>query len=312
MIKILACPVCQSNKLNAFIQTAAQMHPSKEIFNFDQCSDCNLVFLNPRLEPEKLMNFYSDFYLPYRGAEAWGKYASLVKSSQQKLDERRAKVLREHCDIQPSTLIVDVGCGKPTFLKKCLQQFNCRVLGIDFSDEGWTNTQNADENFDGIELLTGEVTDLPENLKADVFTMWHYLEHDYQPMESLKHLRKHAKPNTCLIIEVPNFESESRKMFGKYWAGWHSPRHLSLFSPNNIQLLLKESGWQTQALYTYGTLDAYLLYWMSRMEQKGIDWNKNMESEFIRFVLGMMAFMPKKWTEKKKSLGIMMVVAKAA
>jgi len=309
MIKISACPVCQTNKLKAFIQTEAQMHPSKEIFNFDQCLSCNLVFLNPRLEPQKLMHYYSDFYLPYRGADAWGKYAHLVQKSQQKLDERRAKVVQKHHTLKQNTLIVDVGCGKPTFLKECLKQFNCQVLGIDFSDEGWSNTQNSNENFDGMELMTGEVTQLPPNLKTDVITMWHYLEHDYQPLKSLKHLRKHAKPNTTLIIEVPNFKSESRKKFGQYWAGWHSPRHLSLFSPNNIQLLLKQSGWQTQALYTYGTLDAYLLYWMSRMEQKGMNWYKNMESEFIGFVLGRMAFTPKKWREKKRSLGIMMVVA---
>jgi len=308
MIQVQKCPVCQSENFSPFIQTEAQMHPSKEQFNFDQCADCALVFLNPRLKPEGLTDYYRNWYLPYRGASAWGKYAPLVKRSQFNLDERRVKVVQQHHTINKDTLIVDVGCGKPTFLKQCLQQFKCKVLGLDFSNEGWINTT---ENFSDLNLQTWKVSDLPTHIEVDVITMWHYLEHDYDPLHSLIELRKRAKPNATLIIEVPNFESESRKKFGKHWAGWHTPRHLSLFSPNNIQLLLKQSDWKTQQLYTYGTLDPYLLYWMSKMEQKDIAWNKNMETEFVNFVRGMLAFTPKKWKEKKEALGIMMVVANA-
>jgi hypothetical protein len=45
------------------------------------------------------------------------------------------------------------------------------------------------------------------------------------------------------------------------------------------------------------------------MEQKGIKWDKNMEEEFWGFMLGMIQFMPKKWMEKKSSLGIMTIIA---
>ena len=100
--------------------------------------------------------------------------------------------------------------------------------------------------------------------------MWHYLEHDYNPLENLKSLKKISKPSTKLIIEVPNFNSLSRKKYGKYWAGWHTPRHLSLFSPKNIKLLLKKSRWNISKVFTYGTMNPYLLYWMSEMEKKEI------------------------------------------
>jgi hypothetical protein len=59
----------------------------------------------------------------------------------------------------------------------------------------------------------------------------------------------------------------SRRKYGENWAGWHTPRHISLFSPNNIELLLKK-GWKVSEINTYGTMDPYLLYWMSEMEQK--------------------------------------------
>ena len=282
------------------------MHSSKELFNFDQCANCQLVFLNPRVNLDNLKNYYTSYYLPYRGSEAWGKYSKLVEGSQKKLDLKRVKWVKEMCSVSPKSLILDVGCGNPSFLKACQQELNCKTLGIDFSDEGWKEQSTL---FKGLDLQVAEIKDLSLNLKPDIITMWHYLEHDYTPLENLTYLKSIAKPSTTLIIEIPNFDSISRKKYNENWAGWHTPRHTSLFSPDNIKLLLDKSGWNVSQLLTYGTLNPYLLFWMSEIEQKGIQWNKNMENEFWDFVIGMLKFMPTKWNEKKLSLGIMTVIA---
>jgi 2-polyprenyl-3-methyl-5-hydroxy-6-metoxy-1,4-benzoquinol methylase len=306
MHKLTNCPICNTSSIASFIQTKAQMHSSKESFNLDQCADCQLVFLNPRVPLQELKNYYTSHYLPYRGSEAWGKFEKLVEGSQQKLDLKRVKQVKDAHSIVSESLILDVGCGKPSFLKACQLKLNCKTMGIDFSDEGW---KEQTTQFDGLDLRVAEIKDLPSNLQPDVITMWHYLEHDYKPLENLIYLHSIAKPTTTLIIEIPNFDSSSRKKYDENWAGWHTPRHLSLFSPNNIELLLNKSGWKVSKLLAYGTMDPYLLYWMSEMEQKGISWDKNMEDEFWNFMLGMVQFMPKKWMEKKSSLGIMTVIA---
>jgi 2-polyprenyl-3-methyl-5-hydroxy-6-metoxy-1,4-benzoquinol methylase len=282
------------------------MHSSKELFNFDQCANCQLVFLNPRVNLDNLKNYYTSYYLPYRGSKAWGKYSKLVEGSQKKLDLKRVKRVKEVCSISPKSLILDVGCGNPSFLKACQQELNCKTLGIDFSDEGWKEQSTL---FKGLDLQVAEIKDLSLNLKPDIITMWHYLEHDYTPLENLTYLKSIAKPSTTLIIEIPNFDSISRKKYNENWAGWHTPRHTSLFSPDNIKLLLDKSGWNVSQLLTHGTLNPYLLFWMSEVEQKGIQWNKNMENEFWDFVTGMLKFMPTKWNEKKLSLGVMTVIA---
>ena len=300
------CPICNASSIVSFIKTTAQMHSSKELFNFDQCANCQLVFLNPRVNLDNLKNYYTSHYLPYRGSEAWGKYSKLVEGSQKKLDLKRVKRVKEMCSVSPKSLILDVGCGNPSFLKACQQELNCKTLGIDFSDEGWKEQSTL---FKGLDLQVAEIKDLSLNLKPDIITMWHYLEHDYTPLENLTYLKSIAKPSTTLIIEIPNFDSISRKKYNENWAGWHTPRHTSLFSPDNIKLLLDKSGWNVSQLITYGTLNPYLLFWMSEIEQKGIQWNKNMENEFWDFVIGMLKFMPTKWNEKKLSLGIMTVIA---
>lgn len=300
------CPICNASSIVSFIKTTAQMHSSKELFNFDQCANCQLVFLNPRVNLDNLKNYYTSYYLPYRGSKAWGKYSKLVKGSQKKLDLKRVKRVKEMCSVSPKSLILDVGCGNPSFLKACQQELNCKTMGIDFSDEGWKEQSTL---FKGLDLQVAEIKDLSLNLKPDIITMWHYLEHDYTPLENLTYLKSIAKPSTTLIIEIPNFDSISRKKYNENWAGWHTPRHTSLFSPDNIKLLLDKSGWNVSQLLTYGTLNPYLLFWMSEIEQKGIQWNKNMENEFWDFVIGMLKFMPTKWNEKKLSLGIMTIIA---
>jgi 2-polyprenyl-3-methyl-5-hydroxy-6-metoxy-1,4-benzoquinol methylase len=282
------------------------MHPSEEVFTFQQCDGCQLVFLNPRVSLEKLKNYYTDFYLPYRGAAAWGKYENRVEASQQALDKKRASWVGQYYDVTKDTVLLDVGCGKPTFLKSCLQQYNCKTIGIDFTDEGW---KGQAESYRGVELRVGEVDILTKEIQPNVITMWHYLEHDYDPLSTLKKLRDIAQPDTKLLIEVPNYDSESRKKYGAHWAGYHTPRHTFLFSPDNLSLLLKRAGWQTKKINTFGTLDPYVLYWMSEMEQKNIAWDKNMESEFFNYVLGLVAFLPKRINEKQKSLGIMTAIA---
>ena len=306
MQRLQNCPICNASSIVSFIKTTAQMHSSKELFNFDQCANCQLVFLNPRVNLDNLKNYYTSYYLPYRGSEAWGKYSKLVEGSQKKLDLKRVNRVKEMCSVSPKSLILDVGCGNPSFLKACQQELNCKTLGIDFSDEGWKEQSTL---FKGLDLQVAEIKDLSLNLEPDIITMWHYLEHDYTPLENLTYLKSIAKPSTTLIIEIPNFDSISRKKYNENWAGWHTPRHTSLFSPDNIKLLLDKSGWNVSQLLTYGTLNPYLLFWMSEVEQKGIQWNKNMENEFWDFVTGMLKFMPTKWNEKKLSLGVMTVIA---
>jgi 2-polyprenyl-3-methyl-5-hydroxy-6-metoxy-1,4-benzoquinol methylase len=304
--QIVSCPVCESSAISSFIKTKAQMHNDEEIFNFDQCRECDFVFLNPRVPKKKLKHYYTSYYLPYRGSNAWGKYKGLVEKSQKKLDLKRLKLLKELLDLTKDSVILDIGCGQPSFLKVCNDHSGCHSIGLDFSDEGWKNNPVT---YSQLDLKIGEIKNLTTEIQPDVISMWHYLEHDYKPFENLKHLKSISKSNTKLIIEVPNFNSESRKYFGEHWAGWHTPRHTSLFSPKNIELLLNKSGWKVNKLYNHGTIDPYLLQWMSKMEQENISWNKNMEDEFLSFVMGMFKFFPKKLNEKRTSLGIMTVIA---
>ncbi len=302
------CPACSQKAFIDLIDTKVQMHPSEARFRFQQCTGCQLVFLNPRVPVHQLKAYYTDYYLPYRGPHAWGKFASFVEGSQKKLDLKRAKVINAVHPLNEKTTVLDIGCGKPTFLKACLQKYKTKSIGLDFTNTGWKDTPDI---YKGIDLFVGEVKDLSADHRPSVITMWHYLEHDYAPLETLSTLRQLATPGTTLVIEVPNYDSESRRKFGAHWAGYHTPRHTFLFSPDNIRPLLQRAGWKVQEVRSQGTLDPYLLYWMSKMEKEGIDWSTSMQDRFYKFVWNKLRFEWQHLNKKNRSLGIMLAIAKA-
>lgn len=298
------CPTCGESDSKSFQSTKTMMSELPQEWNFDQCQKCKMVYLNPRVNIEELASYYNEEYLPYRGSEAWGKFKSLVDSDQKKVDQRRVDTVGSYGPPRIKK-ILDVGCGKPTFLN-AIRSFNpVRCTGLDFSDHGWKASGNK---YEGIELIVGEISDLAEDSKYDVITMWQYLEHDYHPHQTLVNLLGHSHEHTRIIIEVPCVDSTTQEKYGEHWAGYHSPRHTGLYTPRTMELLLERSGWKAVDSYTYGTLDPYVLDWMSRMEKQDIDWNTSMEDRFISFVWGKI-IRPKYFLHRRKSQGFMTVIA---
>ncbi len=110
MEQLTNCISCQSSQLSSIEKTTAMMHPSQEEFNFDQCQNCGLVFLNPRVPEKNLGDYYTDYYLPYRGDDAWGKYAKFVASSQHTVDGKRVATVKKYARNIANATVLDVGC----------------------------------------------------------------------------------------------------------------------------------------------------------------------------------------------------------
>ncbi|NNF37305.1 MAG: class I SAM-dependent methyltransferase [Gemmatimonadetes bacterium] len=290
-----------------------------ERFSFVRCAACGLVYLDPRVPGPRLSRYYPADYLPYRGPEAWGRWRGLVAAGLRATDRRRvARVRRYLRERDPSgrnprdsgsdgrhlreggpARVLDVGCGRPTFLEALVRRSGCSGVGTDFSDEGW---RDDPQRWAGLELHHGDLAELagalgadpPPSLRGlfDVVTMWHYLEHDYSPRDTLSRVRDLSGPETRLIIEVPDHGAWSRRRYGEYWAGYHTPRHTAIWDCSTMRLLLERSGWEVESIDTSGTLDPWVLVWMSRQERARRDWSQSMESRFPGFMLGRLFVWP--------------------
>ena len=300
-----SCQICSSESNSFYIATRALMHkPNTEEYRFHQCNMCQSVWLSNPVPEEQLDHYYTDNYLPYQGAAAWGKYRSFVERSQVKIDKRRVNFVNKWLDQKTEhTQLLDVGCGNPSFLDLVSKNLNIACTGIDFSDLGWRV-----KKYDHLTLLKVSVEDFQATELYDVITMWHYLEHDYHPHATIEKLYKCLKPGGKLIIEVPDYQGITAKLQKSYWQGWHSPRHLTLFSGLSFSQLFPQAQWEIVKHLRYGTMDAFTLWWLGIMEKKGINWCGNMEPEFWPLVLLKILTMPVFIFEKFLSLGIQTIV----
>lgn len=298
------CPVCESNHNRHYISTNALMHKkNEEHYSFNKCLKCDSVFLANPVEESELKNYYTDNYLPYKGAEAWGKFSAFVTKNQEKLDRNRTQLVARNAPKNKSFAILDVGCGNPSFLRIVQDKLPATCTGIDFSDNGWRN-----KNYDSLQLITTSIAHFQPIQLFDVITLWHYLEHDYQLRETTEKLYDLLHPTGRLIIEVPDYQSVTARQQEQFWQGWHSPRHLTLFSKKGIQTLFDSEKWRIVKHKRYGTLDAFTLWWLGRMEKKNKEWSSSMESEFWKLVFLKLITFPLFVFEKIIPMGVQTIV----
>jgi cyclopropane fatty-acyl-phospholipid synthase-like methyltransferase len=303
--KLKACPVCNAKNFNAFIKTGTLMQNSDFHFYFDKCANCSSVFLNPRVNPKELHQFYTTDYLPYRGPEIWGKYASFVEKSNVALNQKRFNLVKKYAPKKAQLKILDVGCGKPDFLVYCANKTNWSLKGIDFSDFGWRDI-SIPKN---VELKVSELLSYNPNEKYDVITMWHYLEHDYHINETFEKLKSLLNPKGIIVAEVPDYNSLTQTLQKEYWQGWHSPRHTVLFHQKAFKKLAEKHQLKLKKILRYGSLDAFTLWWMGTLEKRKFNWaTKSYENEFWPLVFKKILTFPLFLFEKIIPLGIQTVI----
>jgi len=107
---------------------------------------------------------------------------------------------------------------------------------------------------------------------------------------------------------VPDYNSISAKIQKSYWQGWHSPRHISLPTKKSFDLLFQKDKWEIKKHLRYGTLDAFTLWWLGRMQKKGVDWSGNMSNHFWSLVFLKVVTFPVFAFEKIFPMGIQIIV----
>jgi SAM-dependent methyltransferase len=282
-----------------------QMAPPEERFEFAECTACGLLFLADRIVAEEVHRYYDESYLPHRGATAWGPFAGLVHRGQARQDRKRVRRVLDFVDLGPEDRLLDVGCGRPTFLREVVRATGAEVTGIDFVLDPFLE----DPEFAGIELRSGDPHDVPLEGSFRAITMWHYLEHDYDPRETLRKLLPHAGPDTILLIEVPDARSRARTWAGSEWAGLHTPRHTAIYTPDSMARLLDASGWEVVASELPPTLDPWVLWWLTWRERRGTDWTRSMARYLPEFLLGSLVVGP---IVRRRSRDVLLVAARPA
>ncbi len=232
------------------------------------CRDCGLVFLNPRVNDEIVLQSYSDAEDPAFISQNEWRISTFRKSLTDVLNRTGLKAA-------PSTRALDIGCAGGAF-PKAASDLGLSVVGIEPSK--WL-CQYGRKTY-GLDLRQGTLEDQDFSPGTfDLVTLWDVIEHVSDPIALLTKARTLLKSEGTLVLNYPNYASLPCRLLGRRWPFLLSV-HLYYFTPKTMRSMLEKAGfepvrssrhWQTIELgYAFKRAAAYfpflngLTNWLSR------------------------------------------------
>jgi SAM-dependent methyltransferase len=204
------------------------------------CQGCGTCFTTPRPTAATIHRFYGN-YEPHSTCGL-----SAAERRKQLGPRRRWKFWkyyhpqRHGLPLHGKGRLLDFGCGAGAYLEMMHRQ-GWQVVGLDVCAEVVERIRTELR----LTALTGTLphAELPPE-SFDVVTMWHSLEHVYDPVEVLRHVWRVLAPGGKLVLGVPNVGGAPRRWFGRSWYGWSLPHHLTHFTPHTLRQAVEHAGFQ--------------------------------------------------------------------
>lgn len=234
-----SCPACESRQFRTLFHGHDRLYATTDKeFLVVECSGCQLLRLYPWPSTDELESFYPKRY-----------WFSPTRSVAEGLEERyRRFVLRDHLAFVRSALhsapadgaILDVGCGGGLF-PRMLAESGTPAFGLDFSSSA-AQVAWRENHVPAVCATLSRAPFAPSTFK--LVTMFHVLEHLYDPRAYLSAAFSLLAPNGRLVVQVPNADCWQLLLFGSAWNGLDVPRHLINFRGRDLENLLTSCGFE--------------------------------------------------------------------
>lgn len=218
------CPGCLGiPKINVFsIKDYEYSLPYNAKYN--ECNICNTVYQYPMPSSKKLSSFYPFKYHSFSG----NGFLTRIRMNM------RIKRISRY--LIPGDVLLDFGCGNGNFINfasKILPE--CIFFGYEISDK----FEIVRSKCRKVTIIKGDESKLWNNLpNCKLVTMNHTIEHLPDPEKIIKNIYIKLNKNGILDGQTPATDSVERKIFKKFWSGYHAPRHTVIFSKSSLKNLL--------------------------------------------------------------------------
>jgi SAM-dependent methyltransferase len=303
----VACYLCGADACTALTTAEDDLGGTPGTFRFVRCTLCGLAYQNPRVTLERIGAYYDDQYIAHRKKRNWGVFTPLFERAMDKLDADKDRLVSRYLKLTADSQVLDVGCAVGTFLQRLMREHGVRASGVDFKDLG------AAATLQGVEFHCGLFYDAPlADGRFDLVTMWHFLEHDYDPLRSLATARRVMKPDGRLIIEVPRLDSRTYRWFGDRWPGLQAPQHTVLFDRVSLLHAVRQSGLEVVDYLPYGAFPAYFYLFTGAaftiLKGRGL----NLDKAIVPYFIGQLLLLPLLVFERRLNLAMQTVVCRRA
>lgn len=252
MFESVACLSCGTSAATFFIEAEDDLTGLPGRFTFVQCAACGLVYQGNRLTVEHIKRYYGDSYIAHQAPKRWGVMAPLFAAAMGSLDRAKLRIVRRYTTVGPQSAVLDVGCGSGSFLQRLQAETGCSAAGVDFVDLSTRSELRGKEFHHGLFYDQQVGRD-----RFDLITMWHFLEHDYDPRRSLAHARAALAPYGRLIVEVPRLDSLSFRLFRDRWPGLQAPQHTTLYTRASLLSMMERAGLEVIDYRPHGAFPPY-------------------------------------------------------
>ena len=303
MTEAVACYDCGSPQCDHFIDAEDDLGGRPGRFRFVRCARCGLVYQNPRIPLEAIKGWYDEEYIAHRKKSDWGILTPLYNHAMERHDRRKLALVERYVPLGAESRVLDIGCGAGTFLAMAAKRHGCAVTGVDFKDLSQLPWMKAiefrcgllrEQHFDGREF--------------DLVTMWHFLEHDYEPRRTLATARALLAPGGRLVIEVPRLDSVSFALFRERWPGLQAPQHTALYSWSSLRSMASRERLEIVAHLPYGAFPAYFYLFagvaFKLLKGRGL----NLARAVYPYFLGELLLLPLLLFEKQLNLAMQTIV----
>lgn len=216
------------------------------------CDLCGHVFIDPMPAVEEVGALYPSWYYTVNPRSPIYMEGPVVEGKMVKDAENLRRMLGDRL----VRSVVDIGGGNLTRLMKLKEVFSrgavaggvgagsIEAICLDLQFEAAVRSQ---AEAAGLRCVTGNVeTDLTALRDGghDLIIMRQLIEHLRDPRAALAQVHRKLSPGGVLVIDTPNRGGWDYRLFrGRYWGGYHIPRHFHLFSLESLARVLRESGY---------------------------------------------------------------------
>lgn len=235
------CPNCSSkdfqvlkkanySKINSYEDLLSIYKSSADELLLDQlskCTNCNLVYLNPRIKSEIINKSYSENIDDQHTNQDIERYKTFKKSL--------SKII---CRNKISNFLgkkfLDIGSASGVFLKV--------LKDIGFQEEGYEPskwmTKYGKQNYN-VNIKNGSINDVEKKKKFEFISFWDVLEHVTNLQSTIDKIDNLSYKNTILIINVPAIDTLACKILKNKWP-FYLNVHLYYFTSKTLQEILKK------------------------------------------------------------------------
>ena len=296
MVFLSKCPLCSSDKIDPHLKCIDHLVSKKE-FNLYRCSNCGFVFTQDHPDEQSISKYYdSDDYISHDDtAKGFLNVAYLLVRD---FMFRRKRNIVENTTGYLKGNLLDIGCGTGYFAGK-MKNSGWQVTGIEPNRKA---RELGAARF-GIDVKDpDQISDIPDQ-SFDCITLWHVLEHLYDPYKYSTEIKRLLKPGGYCITALPNSGSYDADFYVKAWAAYDVPRHLWHFNPSTVKLFWDKEGFKIVRIRRL-PLD---VFYISILSEK----NLGTALPFIRGSLKGLWFAVKSSFNKDKTSSLIFILQKA-